>query len=32
MTTHGADFLARSQAFDRAADTVEAWAGEYREG
>ncbi|MGW5064377.1 hypothetical protein ACWEQ2_45170 [Streptomyces sp. NPDC004096] len=32
MTTHGADFLARSKAFDRAADTVEAWAGEYREG
>lgn len=30
LTTHGADFLARPQAFDRAADTVEAWAAEYR--
>ncbi|MEV6027986.1 PH domain-containing protein [Streptomyces sp. NPDC052036] len=29
LTTHGADFLARPQAFDRAADTVEAWAAEY---
>ncbi|MGW1162587.1 hypothetical protein ACWD5Q_29340 [Streptomyces sp. NPDC002513] len=29
LTTHGADFLARAQAFDRAADTVEAWAAEY---
>ncbi|MGW2697200.1 hypothetical protein [Streptomyces sp. NPDC001296] len=29
LSTHGADFLARPQAFDRAADTVEAWAAEY---
>ncbi|MDT0468606.1 hypothetical protein [Streptomyces gibsoniae] len=29
LTTHDADFLARPQAFDRAADTVEAWAAEY---
>jgi Bacterial PH domain len=29
MTTHNADFLARPEAFDRAADTVEAWAAEY---
>ncbi|MET9774863.1 hypothetical protein ABZ023_11465 [Streptomyces sp. NPDC006367] len=32
MTTHDADFLARPEAFDRAADTVEAWADEYRHG
>jgi hypothetical protein len=32
LTTHGADFLARPEAFDRAADTVEAWATEYRRG
>lgn len=32
MTTHNADFLARTEAFDRAADTVEAWAAEYRRG
>ncbi|MET8569192.1 PH domain-containing protein [Streptomyces sp. NPDC004783] len=32
MTTHNADFLARPEAFDRAADTVEAWADEYRRG
>ncbi|GAA3800194.1 hypothetical protein [Streptomyces chiangmaiensis] len=32
LTTHGADFLARPQAFDRAADTVEAWAAEYHRG
>ncbi|MER5494939.1 hypothetical protein ACWD6I_25195 [Streptomyces sp. NPDC002454] len=32
LTTHNADFLARSHAFDRAADTVEAWAEEYRRG
>jgi hypothetical protein len=32
MTTHNADFLARVEAFDRAADTVEAWAAEYRHG
>ncbi|MFD7713771.1 hypothetical protein ACFV6E_26695 [Streptomyces sp. NPDC059785] len=30
LTTHNADFLARSEAFDRAADTVEVWADEYR--
>jgi hypothetical protein len=29
LTTHGADFLARPEAFDRAADAVEAWAEEY---
>lgn len=30
LTTHNADFLGRDQlAFDRAADTVEAWASEY---
>lgn len=29
LTDHSADFLARSEAFDRAADTVEAWAYEY---
>lgn len=31
LTTHGADFLGRVEAFDRAADSVEAWAAEYRE-
>ncbi|MEU6611769.1 hypothetical protein ABZ922_43360 [Streptomyces shenzhenensis] len=30
LTTHGLDFLSRISAFDRAADTVEAWAAEYR--
>jgi hypothetical protein len=30
LTSHSADFLARMQAFDRAADSVEAWAEEYR--
>ncbi|MFF1549311.1 hypothetical protein [Streptomyces sp. NPDC058291] len=30
LTTHGADFLARPEAFDRAADAVEAWASENR--
>ncbi|MER6633796.1 hypothetical protein ABT301_37255 [Streptomyces sp. NPDC000987] len=30
MTTHNADFLGRFQAFDRAADTIEAWAAENR--
>ncbi|MET7740796.1 hypothetical protein [Streptomyces sp. NPDC005385] len=30
MTTHNADFLARMEAFDRAADAVEVWADEYR--
>ncbi|MFJ8086181.1 hypothetical protein ACIQ6Y_37095 [Streptomyces sp. NPDC096205] len=29
LTTHNADFLARFEAFDRAADSVEAWAAEY---
>ncbi|MGW1545111.1 hypothetical protein ACWCPM_33700 [Streptomyces sp. NPDC002309] len=32
LTTHNADFLARSSAFDRAADAVEAWAAEYGQG
>ncbi|MFE1444616.1 hypothetical protein [Streptomyces sp. NPDC058739] len=32
MTTHNADFLGRFEAFDRAADTIEAWAAEYRRG
>ncbi|MEU9477408.1 hypothetical protein [Streptomyces sp. NPDC048191] len=30
LTTHTLDFLGRPAAFDRAADTVEAWAAEYR--
>ncbi|MGW5846347.1 PH domain-containing protein [Streptomyces sp. NPDC055254] len=30
LTDHNADFLSRAEAFDRAADTVEAWAEEYR--
>ncbi|MET8579204.1 hypothetical protein [Streptomyces sp. NPDC005012] len=30
LSTHGADFLNRPAAFDRASDTVEAWADEYR--
>ncbi|MGW7054752.1 hypothetical protein [Streptomyces sp. NPDC054887] len=30
LTDHNADFLARLEAFDRAADTVEAWGAEYR--
>ena len=29
MTTHNADFVGRAEAFDRAADSVEAWAEEY---
>jgi hypothetical protein len=29
LTTHNGDFLGRGAAFDRAADTVEAWAAEY---
>ncbi|MEU8528668.1 MULTISPECIES: PH domain-containing protein [Streptomyces] len=29
LTDHSADFLARTEAFDRAADTVEAWNAEY---
>ncbi|MGC0355085.1 hypothetical protein RKD25_002374 [Streptomyces sp. SAI-124] len=32
LTTHNADFLARGQAFDRAADAVEAWAAEHARG
>ncbi|WP_330460172.1 hypothetical protein OIB37_26855 [Streptomyces sp. NBC_00820] len=32
LTTHGLDFLNRPAAFDRAADTVEAWAAEYGRG
>jgi hypothetical protein len=32
LTTHNADFLARMEAFDRAADAVEVWADEYRRG
>jgi hypothetical protein len=30
LTDHSADFLARGEAFDRAAGQVEAWAQEYR--
>ncbi|MGW7368548.1 hypothetical protein ACWGI8_35280 [Streptomyces sp. NPDC054841] len=30
LTDHNADFLSRIEAFDRAADTVEAWGAEYR--
>ncbi|WP_282694109.1 hypothetical protein [Streptomyces sp. CC208A] len=29
FTDHSADFLSRTEAFDRAADTVEAWHAEY---
>jgi hypothetical protein len=32
LTDHSADFLSRPEAFDRAADTVEAWGAEYRAG
>ncbi|MEU6578369.1 hypothetical protein [Streptomyces sp. NPDC046805] len=32
LTTHNLDFLARVSAFDRAADTVEAWAAEHHRG
>ncbi|MFI8190278.1 PH domain-containing protein [Streptomyces sp. NPDC085946] len=32
LTTHNADFLGRSEAFDRAADTIEAWAEEHGRG
>ncbi|MFF3291249.1 hypothetical protein [Streptomyces sp. NPDC003023] len=32
LTDHNADFLTRPEAFDRAADTVEAWGAEYRAG
>ncbi|MET9955475.1 PH domain-containing protein [Streptomyces sp. NPDC006339] len=31
LTDHNADFLSRVEAFDRAADTVEAWNAEYTE-
>ncbi|MFE7774877.1 hypothetical protein ACFU5O_13405 [Streptomyces sp. NPDC057445] len=30
LTDHNADFLSRVEAFDRAADTIEAWGAEYR--
>ncbi|WP_338701197.1 hypothetical protein V2W30_29385 [Streptomyces sp. Q6] len=30
LTSHNGDFLGRSTAFDRAADTVEVWVEEYR--
>ncbi|MEV8536867.1 PH domain-containing protein [Streptomyces sp. NPDC051211] len=30
LTDHSADFLSRAEAFERAADTLEAWAEEYR--
>ncbi|MFE9119819.1 hypothetical protein [Streptomyces sp. NPDC007172] len=30
LTDHNADFLGRGEAFDRAADLVEAWGDEYR--
>ncbi|GAB3177833.1 hypothetical protein [Streptomyces incanus] len=30
LTSHNADFLGRNVAFDRAADSVEVWADEYR--
>ncbi|GLF99083.1 hypothetical protein [Streptomyces yaizuensis] len=30
LTDHNADFLGRVEAFDRAADTVEAWGSQYR--
>ncbi|MGW7303472.1 PH domain-containing protein [Streptomyces sp. NPDC054829] len=32
LTTHNADFLGRPEAFDRAADTVEAWGAENGRG
>ncbi|MBO4259032.1 hypothetical protein [Streptomyces griseorubiginosus] len=32
MTTHNADFVGRAGSFDRAADTIEAWAAENRRG
>ncbi|MEU8738973.1 hypothetical protein [Streptomyces halstedii] len=32
VTDHNADFLARTEAFERAADTIEAWGAEYRVG
>ena len=30
LTDRNADFLSRAEAFERAADTVEAWGDEYR--
>jgi hypothetical protein len=30
LTDHNADFLAKPEAFDRAADVIEAWAADYR--
>ena len=30
LTDHNADFLSRGEAFDRAADSIEAWRDEYR--
>jgi hypothetical protein len=30
LTDHNADFLARPEAFDRAADVIEGWAAESR--
>ncbi|GAB3950828.1 hypothetical protein [Streptomyces sparsus] len=30
LTDHNADFLAKPEAFDRAADVLEAWAADYR--
>ncbi|WP_055527595.1 PH domain-containing protein [Streptomyces graminilatus] len=32
LTTHSADFLGRTEAFDRAADNVEVWAAEFGRG
>ncbi|AYG80050.1 hypothetical protein DWB77_02174 [Streptomyces hundungensis] len=32
LTDHNADFLGRAEAFDRAADLLEAWGDEYRAG
>ncbi|MBW8735672.1 MAG: hypothetical protein JF621_00560 [Streptomyces turgidiscabies] len=32
LTTHNADFLGRTEAFDRAADSVEVWAAEFGRG
>ncbi|MFP1627655.1 hypothetical protein ACLB9X_21350 [Streptomyces sp. 5K101] len=32
LTDHNGDFLSRLEAFDRAADSIEAWGSEYRAG
>ncbi|MEU5660584.1 hypothetical protein ABZ802_33955 [Streptomyces sp. NPDC047737] len=32
VTDHNADFMARSEAFERATDTIEVWGDEYRTG